>query len=50
MSNDFKRVEIARLPDVQLRAPAGSTGRTCKGKVAIQYDIARFRLVPQLVL
>ncbi|WP_449350597.1 zinc finger domain-containing protein [Streptomyces shaanxiensis] len=29
-------------------APAGSPGRTGKGKVAIQYHTARFRLVPQL--
>ncbi|MFJ1974030.1 hypothetical protein ACIO93_35955 [Streptomyces sp. NPDC087903] len=29
-------------------APAGSPCRTGKGNVAIQYDTARFRLVPQL--
>lgn len=29
-------------------APAGSPCRTGKGKVAIQYHTARFRLVPQL--
>ncbi|WP_435835394.1 recombinase family protein [Streptomyces avermitilis] len=39
---------IARLPAVQMRPPAGSPCRTGKGKVAIQYHTARFRLVPQL--
>ncbi|WP_433513665.1 zinc finger domain-containing protein [Nonomuraea sp. CA-143628] len=29
-------------------APAGSPCRTAKGKVAIQYHTARFRLVPSL--
>ncbi|WP_435850527.1 zinc finger domain-containing protein [Streptomyces uncialis] len=29
-------------------APAGSPCRTDKGKVAIQYHTARFRLMPQL--
>jgi hypothetical protein len=39
---------ITRLSDVHLCCPAGSPCRTGKGKVAIQYHTARFRLVPQL--
>ncbi|WP_406409351.1 hypothetical protein [Streptomyces sp. NBC_01643] len=39
---------VARLPDVHLRRPAGSPCRTGKGRVAIQYHTARFRLAPQL--
>ena len=37
-----------RLPHVLLRRPDGSPCRTGKGKVAVQYHTARFRLVPHL--
>ncbi|MFJ1550946.1 recombinase family protein [Streptomyces sp. NPDC088246] len=48
MSDDFKRVEAHACPMSTCAAPAGSPCRTGKGKVAIQYHTARFRLVPQL--
>ncbi|MFF1838669.1 recombinase family protein [Streptomyces sp. NPDC058231] len=46
--DDFKRVESRDCPMSTCAAPAGSPCRTGKGKVAIQYHTARFRLVPQL--
>ncbi|MEV7939231.1 recombinase family protein [Kitasatospora sp. NPDC088264] len=46
--NDFKLVESQPCPMSTCAAPAGSPCRTGKGKVAIQYHTARFRLVPQL--
>ncbi|MFE9096638.1 hypothetical protein [Streptomyces sp. NPDC007264] len=46
MSDDFKRVESHDCPMFTCAAPAGSPCRTGKGKVAIQYHTARFRLVP----
>jgi hypothetical protein len=46
--DDFKRVESHDCPMSTCAAPAGSPCRTGKGKVAIQYHTARFRLVPQL--
>ncbi|MFF4948688.1 hypothetical protein [Streptomyces chattanoogensis] len=48
MSDDVKRVESHDCPMSTCAAPAGSPCRTGKGKVAIQYHTARFRLVPQL--
>ena len=48
MSDDFKRVESHDCPMSTCSAPAGSPCRTGKGKVAIQYHTARFRLVPSL--
>jgi DNA invertase Pin-like site-specific DNA recombinase len=48
VSDDFKRVEAHNCPMSTCAAPAGSPCRTGKGKVAIQYHTARFRLVPQL--
>ncbi|MGV5038859.1 zinc finger domain-containing protein, partial [Streptomyces sp. NRAIS4] len=48
MSDGFKRVESHACPMSTCAAPAGSPCRTGKGKVAIQYHTARFRLVPQL--
>ncbi|MGP3926110.1 zinc finger domain-containing protein [Streptomyces sp. 8N616] len=48
MSDDFKRVEAHACPMSTCAAPPGSPCRTGKGKVAIQYHTARFRLVPQL--
>jgi DNA invertase Pin-like site-specific DNA recombinase len=48
VSDDFKRVESHDCPMSTCAAPAGSPCRTGKGKVAIQYHTARFRLVPQL--
>ncbi|WP_257002081.1 recombinase family protein [Streptomyces sp. WZ.A104] len=41
-------VEARPCPMSTCAAPAGSPCRTGKGKVAIQYHTARFRLVPQL--
>jgi DNA invertase Pin-like site-specific DNA recombinase len=46
--DDFLRVEAADCPMSSCAAPAGSPCRTGKGKVAIQYHTARFRLVPHL--
>ncbi|MET8308184.1 recombinase family protein [Micromonospora sp. NPDC005173] len=48
MSDDFTRVEAHNCPMSSCAAPAGSPCRTGKGRVAIQYHTARFRLVPQL--
>ena len=48
VSDDFKRVEAHDCPMFTCAAPTGSPCRTGKGKVAIQYHTARFRLVPQL--
>lgn len=48
VSDNFKRVESHDCPMSTCAAPAGSPCRTGKGKVAIQYHTARFRLVPQL--
>ncbi|MCD9593863.1 hypothetical protein QFW82_46395 [Streptomyces malaysiensis subsp. malaysiensis] len=48
MSHDFKRVESRDCPMSSWAAPAGSPCRTGKGKVAIQYHTARFRLVSHL--
>ncbi|WP_243741071.1 recombinase family protein [Streptomyces sp. 8K308] len=48
MNDDFKRVESHDCPMSTCAAPAGSPCRTGKGRVAIQYHTARFRLVPQL--
>ncbi|WP_456341173.1 recombinase family protein [Streptomyces triticagri] len=41
-------VEAHTCPMSSCAAPAGSPCRTGKGKVAVQYHTARFRLVPQL--
>ncbi|WP_433258289.1 recombinase family protein [Streptosporangium sp. CA-135522] len=46
--DDFLRVEAADCPMSSCAAPAGSPCRTGKGKVAVQYHTARFRLVPSL--
>jgi DNA invertase Pin-like site-specific DNA recombinase len=46
--DDFRRVEASDCPMSSCAAPAGSPCRTGKGKVAVQYHTARFRLVPQL--
>ncbi|MCK2145290.1 recombinase family protein [Streptomyces diastaticus] len=48
MSDDFKRVESHACPMSTCAAPMGSPCRTGRGRVAIQYHTARFRLVPQL--
>lgn len=44
----IKGVESRDCPMSTCAAPAGSPCRTGKGKVALQYHTARFRLVPQL--
>ncbi|WP_043626819.1 recombinase family protein [Nonomuraea candida] len=44
--DDFLRVEAHACPMTSCAAPAGSPCRTGKGKVAVQYHTARFRLVP----
>ncbi len=46
--DDFLRVEAHDCPMSTCAAPAGSPCRTGKGKVAVQYHTARFRLVPHL--
>ena len=46
--DDFLRVETHDCPMSTCAAPAGSPCRTGKGKVAVQYHTARFRLVPHL--
>ncbi|MEU6721324.1 recombinase family protein [Nonomuraea sp. NPDC046802] len=46
--DDFLRVEAHACPMTSCAAPAGSPCRTGKGKVAVQYHTARFRLVPAL--
>lgn len=48
MSDDCKRVESHDCPMSTCATPAGSPCRTGKGRVAIEYHTARFRLVPQL--
>jgi DNA invertase Pin-like site-specific DNA recombinase len=45
---DVLRVEAHDCPMSSCAAPAGSPCRTGKGKVAVQYHTARFRLVPSL--
>ena len=44
--DDFLRVEAHDCPMTSCAAPAGSPCRTGRGKVAVQYHTARFRLVP----
>jgi hypothetical protein len=44
----YMLVESHACPMSTCGAPAGSPCRTAKGKVAIQYHTARFRLVPSL--
>lgn len=46
--DDYLRVEAHACPMTSCAAPAGSPCRTGKGKVAVQYHTARFRLVPAL--
>jgi DNA invertase Pin-like site-specific DNA recombinase len=46
--DDFLRVEARDCPMSACAAPAGSPCRTSKGKVAVQYHTARFRLVSHL--
>ncbi|MFH8642306.1 recombinase family protein [Streptomyces goshikiensis] len=46
--DDYQRVEAHDCPTSSCTAPAGSPCRTTKGRVAIQYHTARFRLVPSL--
>ncbi|MGH3436067.1 MAG: recombinase family protein [Sciscionella sp.] len=46
--DDFLAVEAHDCPMSSCAAPAGSPCRTGKGKVAVQYHTARFRLVPSL--
>ncbi|WP_033324337.1 recombinase family protein [Streptomyces yerevanensis] len=48
MTDDYLRVEANTCPMSTCTAPPGSPCRTLKGKVAIQYHTARFRLVPSL--
>src|SRR5664280_1697758 len=47
-SPDFLRVEANDCPMSSCAAPAGSPCRTGRGRVAVQYHTARFRLVPSL--
>ncbi|HEX2804983.1 MAG TPA: hypothetical protein VHN80_02270, partial [Kineosporiaceae bacterium] len=44
----YLRVEANDCPMSFCAAPAGSPCRTGKGRVAVQYHTARFRLVPSL--
>jgi DNA invertase Pin-like site-specific DNA recombinase len=44
----YKLVESHECPMSTCAAPAGSPCRTGRGKVAVQYHTARFRLVPSL--
>ena len=46
--DDFLRVEASDCPMSSCAAPAGSPCRTSRGRVAVQYHTARFRLVPHL--
>lgn len=46
--DDFLRVEAYDCPMSSCAAPAGSPCRTGRGRVAVQYHTARFRLVPSL--
>ncbi|WP_435876127.1 zinc finger domain-containing protein [Saccharopolyspora shandongensis] len=48
MSDGWRRVEAHDCPMSSCAAPGGSPCRTSKGRVAIQYHTARFRLVPAL--
>src|SRR6266542_3156539 len=48
VSSDYQRVEAHACPMSTCAVPPGSPCRTTKGKVAIQYHTARFRLVAQL--
>jgi len=48
VNDDYQRVEAHACPMSTCAAPAGSPCRTAKGRVAIQYHTARFRLVPSL--
>jgi DNA invertase Pin-like site-specific DNA recombinase len=48
VSDDYQRVEAHACPMSSCAALAGSPCRTTKGRVAIQYHTARFRLVPSL--
>lgn len=45
---DYQRVEANLCPMSTCAVPPGSPCRTTKGKVAVQYHTARFRLVPAL--
>lgn len=45
---DYLHVEANDCPMSSCAAPAGSSCRTGKGRVAVQYHTARFRLVPWL--
>lgn len=47
-AGDFLAVEARDCPMSSCAAPAGSPCRTGKGRVAVQYHTARFRLVPAL--
>jgi DNA invertase Pin-like site-specific DNA recombinase len=46
--DDFLHVEAGDCPMSSCAAPAGSPCRTSRGRVAVQYHTARFRLVPHL--
>ncbi|MGC9500894.1 recombinase family protein [Streptomyces sp. WG7] len=46
--DDYQRVEAHDCPMSTCAVPAGSPCRTTKGRVAVQYHTARFRLVPSL--
>jgi DNA invertase Pin-like site-specific DNA recombinase len=48
VSDDYQRVEAHDCPMSTCAVPAGSPCRTTKGRVAVQYHTARFRLVPSL--
>uniref|UniRef100_UPI003F499727 recombinase family protein n=1 Tax=Streptomyces sp. CA-136453 TaxID=3240050 RepID=UPI003F499727 len=48
VTDDFQRVEANDCPMSTCAVPAGSPCRTTKGRVAVQYHTARFRLVPSL--
>jgi DNA invertase Pin-like site-specific DNA recombinase len=49
MPDDYLLVESRDCPMSSCAVPPGSPCRTSKGKVAIQYHTARFRLAPSLV-
>lgn len=48
MSDGYLSVETHDCPMSSCAVPTGSPCRTGKGKVAINYHTARFRLVPSL--
>ncbi|MGW4519153.1 zinc finger domain-containing protein [Streptomyces sp. NPDC004393] len=48
VNDDFTRVKSRDCPTSACAAPSGSPCRTGKGRVAVHYHTARFRLVPQL--